>query len=852
VSNPGKILRSLLHRLGISVPAHPARVRAFHGISASEPTLSTPHPTLRLGWGRIRRAWDTSPTPLLLTLTATAAFFAFTGTAFATEPCPNEQLRGETHSTELPDCRAYELVSPPFTNGQPPEGAKVDADGSRVAFESLADFGEAGLGESAEGALYVASRGSSGWSSVSAMPPADEFQDESPSESAFSRFVSGEMTEWLSQAVPISASPIDMRIYRRRPGGEPVEVGPTASPEELKLWTPAEGGPPIIIAGATPDLSHIFFQPQKGRTRNEHLFWPGDPTTGRESLYEYVGTANTEPVLVDVSPGPREANDRPSEDPTVISKCGAELGGVTVPESSTTSEDNYNAISSMPETEQGHTVFFTAFGTELGKSIRCTGGGSPPVNELYARIGGAKTVAISEPSKEDCESCDTSLSAQESALFQGANQEGSKVFFLTRQQLFDRARGEGLAGTSNLYEDELGCRQESIGACAAAHEEVKVKNVSLVAPEMAGVMRVSEDGSHVYFVSEAALRGAAANEYGVRPADGADNLYVEDTVTHLVTFIAALSPSDSQEWSSEDDRGDVAATPEGRYLVFGSVNDVTPDASGGGRQLYRYDSGQTAQEESLHVPRLVRVSVGDAASDDGNDGASFKMFAPAYQDGVTPVQSPALVTLGGAVFFESEAGLTPQALNFAPVGEFEHKHQFASNVYEYENGNVYLISDGRDTHTLHRGSTVGLVGVSPSGSDVYFKSADSLVGQAGPEVGLEHIYDARVDGGFPAPVPPASCDPESCQPPVGEPPAFAAPSSATFAGSGNLALPPPAVVKPKVETKAEKLAKALKSCRKDKKKSKRQSCEKQARSKYGPTKKKAKAKKASHNGRTGR
>jgi hypothetical protein len=262
-------------------------------------------------------------TPLLTVGVLVAALAFATSPALATEPCPNEQLRAEDHSTELPDCRAYELVSPPFTNGQPPEGAKVDADGSRVAFESLADFGEAGLGESAEGALYVASRGSSGWSSVSAMPPADEFQDEIPSESAFSRFVSGEMTEWLSQAVPISASPIDMRIYRRRPGGEPVEVGPTASPEELKLWTPAEGGPPVIIAGATPDLSHIFFQPQKGRTRNEHLFWPGDPTTGRESLYEYVGTANTEPVLVDVSPGPREANDRPSEDPTVISKPGS-------------------------------------------------------------------------------------------------------------------------------------------------------------------------------------------------------------------------------------------------------------------------------------------------------------------------------------------------------------------------------------------------------------------------------------------------------------------------------------------------------------------------------------------------
>ncbi|MGD0455130.1 MAG: hypothetical protein ABSB69_16195 [Solirubrobacteraceae bacterium] len=44
--------------------------------------------------------------------------------------------------------------------------------------------------------------------------------------------------------------------------------------------------------------------------------------------------------------------------------------------------------------------------------------------------------------------------------------------------------------------------------------------------------------------------------------------------------------------------------------------------------------------------------------------------------------------------------------------------------------------------------------------------------------------------------------------------------------------------KPKVLTKAQKLAKALKACKKDKSKSKRDKCEKQARKKYGPAKKK--------------
>jgi hypothetical protein len=162
-------------------------------------------------------------------------------------------------------------------------------------------------------------------------------------------------------------------------------------------------------------------------------------------------------------------------------------------------------------------------------------------------------------------------------------------------------------------------------------------------------------------------------------------------------------------------------------------------------------------------------------------------------------------------------------------------------VYEYEQGQVHAISD------VAGGSESFFMDASANGENVFFGTADDLL----PQVTSNNVavYDARVDGGFPAAAAAPSCDnADSCKPPESpQPPVFGAPSSATFAGPDNP--PPPAVVKPKPKplTRAQKLVKALKVCAKDKQKSKRAKCQKQARSKYGAKKS---AKKASHNGRT--
>ena len=77
-----------------------------------------------------------------------------TGSAVAAA-CPNEELRAESHSSGLPDCRAYELVTPSFKFGEPPGRALVEPAGEGHAVYEPRGFGEAGDDSTVKGGEYV-------------------------------------------------------------------------------------------------------------------------------------------------------------------------------------------------------------------------------------------------------------------------------------------------------------------------------------------------------------------------------------------------------------------------------------------------------------------------------------------------------------------------------------------------------------------------------------------------------------------------------------------------------------------------------------------------------------------------
>jgi hypothetical protein len=817
--------------------------------------------------------------------------------ARAEEGCPNEAFRTGP-SANLPDCRAYELVTPPYTEGATTGSIlAVSPDGSRAIVQSVGNFGDAEAAPSNEGSTYELTRTEMGWSEAGI----DLAQAQFP----FDRFLgaSEDLNETLWEA-RASSQPREARdLYIRDADGALRDLGPTTNPEGTKNGLPGLGyeigglAHQTIHRGAARDLSHVLFAIPSGESvANEALvpqLWPGDrtvPAPGNHdgSLYEYTaaGAESAEPKLVGVeNAGPLDGSPHINEGAKLVSECGTHLGSI---EAGSDVEGvpgtGENAVS-----ESGATVFFTAMAATMGTgNEHCNEsneGTGPPVNELDARIGGEKTLKISSPSHplaqgngSGPEECDATCeaAAPEAGVFQGASRDGSKAFFLTKQPLLNGDEG-GTGTGQDLYEAEI--EGEAAGAKLARIVQVSHDPNAGQAAEVEGVTRVSEDGSHVYFVARGELAGNSngqAAPFSTAHA-GAENLYVYEpdpaNPGHYKTvFVAMLcseaglsgsvpdsecNSSDEQMWNV-DGEAHAQATPDGRFLVFSTATDLTaPEDTSTVNQVFRYDAETGA---------LVRVSVGQRGSYecpatkaieagfncDGNTDV-FNTFTTSP----TPGRPVYISEDGSYVVFQSADGLTPGALNGQVEsyteeveGETRERSYFANNVYEYHDGEVSLISDGLDTSDTISGrstaSSVQLEGITPSGADVFFTTADRLVGQDTDT--QQDIYDARIDGGFPAPPILTPCQEEACQGVPGAAPLLGTPASTTFSGAGNLA-PPPATVPSKPKTKtaaqigAEKLAKALKACKKDKKRAERKRCERQAHKQFGTAKQ---AKKASN------
>lgn len=630
-------------------------------------------------------------------------------------------------------------MSPPYKEGFLLTPSGISKDGSRVLAQSFGTFSGTEDASTLSQAYELARTEEEPEPRWSATPLSVPFSAH-PSyllDAIGPEFDSGLWIASQPLTTPGQASP--EAVYVGLPGGAGLEEMGPAEP-------PIGGGAALEFAGASEDLHHaLFIDESAGR------LWPGDTTAaGRPSLYEYAGVGKSEPQLVGISDSGRPADVAQSH---LISTCGTYLGGIALNEG-LMERDAYNAVSS-----NGTVVVFTA------RAAGACGGAGPSVDDLYARIDGEHTVNISDPEEGECEEC--VLSNPANAAFRGASLDGSKVFFTTTQALLPGATGVG----ANLYEYNFDAPR--------GRRVIRISRGSAGDGDVLGVARVSEDGSHVYFVAEAVLTGA--NREGREPMAGAPNLYVYaaecpeggtacgDPVEHL-SFVGTLSAaSDTRDWAEQDARP-AQATPDGHFLVFVSADDLTPDegAQAEAGQVFEYDAG---------TETLARVSRGeDGYDDDGNSSEYAAIIPTPSYERDPPIQRFTRLAVsadGSRVFFSTRDALTSQALNGV------------NNVYEYHNGQVALISDGHDAAFTEGFPATELVGTDESGRDVFFMTADRLVPQdADDQVDL---YDARIEGGLPAPAEAAPCVGDSCQATADLPPPLLAPLTSSIAGE---AIPP--------------------------------------------------------------
>ncbi len=349
---------------------------------------------------------------------------------------------------------------------------------------------------------------------------------------------------------------------------------------------------------------------------------------------------------------------------------------------------------------------------------------------------------------------------------------------------------EGEGAGSNLY--RFNVESETREALTSGNADVR------------GMLGVSDDGAVVYFATGEGVGGVGS-------------LYEwHDGATTLVS--GGLTGSDwrgvtSGSQGPAEGTKTSRVTPDGMTVLFGSRSQLTSYDNAGHTELYLFDAADGALTcvscNSSGVPATSDAEI--TGNSNVQPGAARNAFL-----------TRSLSADGRRVFFDTAEALVPQDTN----GQ--------TDVYEWESGQVYLISTGQSASPSYFGDA------SVDGSDVFFFTRQALVGQ--DQDNNTDIYDARVGGGIAAqnPALPAPCAGESCLGARGASPVFGVSSSAAFSGVGDLTPPPsmPAVkVKAKALTGPQKLAKALKACR-SKAKKKRAVCEAQARKRY-PGKSKA-------------
>jgi hypothetical protein len=671
-------------------------------------------------------------------------------------------------SSALSGGRAYELVTPVYKAGYGAILSAAALDGERVIYESIGGFN--GIPFAVIGNQYAAQRvAGSGWMTNTVAPPF---------EGSIADFSVG----------------LDLALAILGLGKEEEEIAlhDMGLPDFFANWEPFmpppfdevlsqevatdNFNPPIAIGGRSDDLCHLIVS--AGRLGG----FPQVPLHVNEIYELFRGCGGQAPYLrlVDVS----NAIEGDGEY-ALLNNCGAIVGSRS---------SVFNAISA-----DGSQVLFTA---RLGSG--CGGG-----EQLFARLGGSRTIEVSrQPGGCDEVPCPGS-EARPGASFVGASEDGSVVYFTTAASLVS---GD-LDGKNDLYMARIGCTGGEASCEVGERGVTSLVRVSEDAAsgqpaEVLGVVDVAPATGVVYFAARGVLT-ATSNGEGESALRGADNLYGYDPATGRLVFVADLCSASKLSGEREDahcpqrsnisdeglwNRGSSQVTDDGRFLVFLTSAQLVRHGLAADtderRDIYRYDMSSAS---------LERVSVGEEGFDANGNGDFETLLTPggySASRGTTPLYSErgmdtrAVSNDGSWIVFTSSEPLSPSVSNGLP------------NVYAWHEtrgrtgeGAVSLISSGSST-AINEPNPVIAASTAPEGRDIFFMTNAGLV-REDTESDLD-IYDARIGGGFPlAASAPAQCSSDACQGPLTAPAPVLVPASVSERAEGNFSSSKKGKAKPK-------------------------------------------------------
>jgi hypothetical protein len=702
----------------------------------------------------------------------------------AAAACPNESIRAEQGEAglALPDCRAYEMVSP-VTSAPTKEASSraASVSGDRATYRSWNPY----QGQGGAGLYYVSERSSDGWTTRTPIPP----QNGATTSIIFACTPSFAVTPEMQNVVLVDGihdpgtedaecfgddPPLVpgeprgfMNIFRTDPAGTFYELAnqpPAGAQPENGLLQAYNSDASVIVFTEWAQLTPDAPEPESreiGNGAHEENVYVWSEGTIRYVAYLPDGT----PVLGHLVSGHREF-----------------YGG---------QENIANIVNAV--SEDGERIFFE-HQSKLYLRENALQEPSTIVGETCTEPEKACTVPIDTSDEGPSEYGFFGGRERSERGFLYASQDGSRAFFMDVRKLtpdstaalpVKNSFGNWVNGKPDLYEfnSETG---EVTDLTVNPGEPASVR----------GLAGASEDASHLYFVAYGNLTGAEQNSEGDSAIAGRANLYLlhEGTTTFIATMGGGESgPSGSESWNWQEGPTDSPATTSSRNLNTGRLNssvsangkfiafastasltgfDSTPAEPGlcqslngavpgdGCMELFVYDA-DAGELSCASCSPTEEPPVGDV-SPFGVGGVNTLFGGPA---GEGPSYMTRTVSETGSVFFQTPNPLLPADVN----GD--------EDVYQYRNGELHLISTGSGDGASR------FMDASADGSSVFFATGEGLVGR--DTDGGASLYVARVNGGFAEPPPLPGCEGEACRGPATAAAAGAGAGTAHFTGPGN-------------------------------------------------------------------